>query len=68
MRAHLAIAGLGLGLAASFAPLSPASANCTVVLDDGSSVNACTAAGGAYARARAASGNVLPAIPFNCPL
>lgn len=68
MRTHLALAGLALGLAASFAPLPAASANCTVVLDDGSCVNACTAAGGAYAQARAASGNVLPAIPFNCPL
>ncbi|HWL36715.1 MAG TPA: hypothetical protein VNQ77_11025 [Frankiaceae bacterium] len=34
MRKHLAVAVLGLGLAASFAPLSPASAVCTNQIQD----------------------------------
>ena len=39
MRKKIALAGLGLGLAASFAPLSPASAVCTGQFQD--VVNTC---------------------------
>ena len=68
MRARLCAALIG-AVAVGFVPAAPASATCNAALyiATGACANECTLVRDAYYAARAASGDVLPYIPFQCP-
>ena len=69
MRKKIAVAALGLSLAAAFAPLGSASAYCMVDLSPvgPSCANPCTIVGGAYQTADGAAHDKLPELGVECP-
>lgn len=68
MRTKITLVGLGLGLAATFAPLTPASAYCMDLSSVGgpSCINPCYAVLGAYDTADRAAKDALPGHTMNC--
>lgn len=63
MRAKLALAGLGIGIAAALLPVAPASASCVYISEDLPCYNPCMTAAAYYNKVAAKLGQD----PANCP-